>query len=254
MDKTKSIRGRIFSSDDLQQIAERIRVLVNERVARDSSQMNIVCTRSNGETHTHQIDLSKEVQPVVFQGAGRLVSVIMHAHVDEAFAIHLSVTHGSGDMNVIRVDGDDDTTVTGAFEKIHDLIGNAAPQGSVFRWLVTRPFLLVLPLAMLAAGQLLLRIGVERFPDVFASLDRWGQLSVVVLAGIVPALPVTWAVRWLFPRVEIDVGPAHLKRNKRVRSGLGALLGIVIGVLVGDLVTDLTGTGGTLEAADSNGN
>jgi len=253
MDKTKSIHGRIFASDDLQQIAERIRGLVQGQSAGQPPQMSIVCARSNGETHAHRIDVSKDLPPAIFEGAGRLVSVIMHAHVDKAFAIHLNLTHGSGDMNILRVDGDNDTIVTGSFQKIHDLIGNAAPQGSVFHWLVTWPFLLVFPLATLGMGQLMLRIAAKRLPDIFGSLDVMAQLLVVVLAGIVPGLPVTWALRWLFPRVELDVGPAHLKRNKLVRSVLGALLGIGISVLVGDLITDLVSPADPPEVTDSNG-
>ncbi len=154
----------------------------------------------------------------------------------------ISVTLREGDTgstlgSSFVVSGKDTAWVDATFVELERIVSSIQPQSGAFR--KYRP--LVTALLAFSIGRSITTVFSAITPAPSGPVPWWVEslrhhmwilyVALVIstyMAGIFPAMTVSAWVARLWPAIEFDFGPEHLKQNKRVRERLGVVAGLIL--------------------------
>ena len=150
--------------------------------------------------------------------------------------INITITHGSySSGNTLTVQGNDANWVNGTFNKLKDIIDSARPQNN---WIIKHKTLfwciLTFGLGVLIYSWWGLVMRSFIVPDLKENVRNEAEKAFVALLttlwfiGCVGALYLRDWVLELWPKIELDFGPEHLKTEKMRRNRIMLVISMFV--------------------------
>ena len=170
-------------------------------------------------------------------------------------SVDLSLFHGSTNFENLIIEGDDRNWVHGTFNKIDEQTKACKPQ---VNFIIKKPLIvthiIALGLGIIITNILFAIIDVFRGPVPYipewakapnAIVQELDYLRILILIflywfmGLMPALSVTEWILKLWPSIEFDFGPSHLKYEKSRRLKFTIIITLIIIPIIVSIIVEI---------------
>lgn len=155
------------------------------------------------------------------------VDFTFYDYTDDKY-INLNVTHGDYGSNEIKISGDGETWTRHISNLFEDELEAIKPQSNFFK----HQYIIGAVLSCITAGTICFYItkitGIPLFKKNETPSEAGWIVSSFYLMGSVIVIPLfTWLIK-LWPAIEFDFGPEHMKYEKQKKIRLWIVLSVVI--------------------------
>lgn len=239
------VRNKVFRKTDFMNLAT---ILSKEQLDSQNAKHNSSLSFSVHCTD----DTSYESESVDLLEDGGIVDIkqinsfdIYYRDYSVTRNVTLSLVPGKSEFsNICSVSGVDENWVEGVFTRLKEVLDNVTPQDNL---LIRHPFFFLNCFA-LAIGYFLLRIvaialeffrgapttattnpdNLTRFLEANPVIEWAILVAFIWIVGVLPADSICNWILSLWPSIEFDLGPEHLKLQKLRRRGLGAAITVFL--------------------------